>query len=167
MYLRPNIERLERFSKHLQTQQDEQGNVVHASLHPLLQRHCATAVSINRGHHVLQNLIKRHQIVTFQLARTFLWLQNRQHVCRNTSCMGIGRFHSCGEAYHHLSNLANELLVSTAIHWQRACANKCVYLYSHCFKVKLGQDLVVLVAFISEQKFRGLTGLSSDTSQPR
>lgn len=42
--------------KHLQTQQDEQGNVVHASLHPLLQRHGAAAVSIDGRHHVFQNL---------------------------------------------------------------------------------------------------------------
>lgn len=63
--------------KHLQAQQDEQGNVGHAPLYPLLQRNCATAVSIDRCHHVLQNLTKWHLIVIIPSAHTFLRLHTK------------------------------------------------------------------------------------------
>ena len=43
----------EKRNMHLQTQQDEQGDVVHAPFYPLLQGHRAAAVSVNCCHHVL------------------------------------------------------------------------------------------------------------------
>lgn len=70
-----NEKRKIQFLKHLQTQQDKQGNVVHASLYPLLQRHRAAAVSINCCHHVLQNLMKWHLMVIIQSAHTFVLLE--------------------------------------------------------------------------------------------
>lgn len=71
--------------KHLQTQQDQQGNVVHATLHPLLQRHSAAAVSIDRSHHVLQNLMKWHFIVIRSAHTFYITLESTQ--CKIPSCL--------------------------------------------------------------------------------
>lgn len=102
------------FLKHLQTQQDQQGNVVHASLHPLLQRHRAAAVSINCCHHVLQNLMKWHLIVIIQSPHTFLSLKKSPYVFWNKSCVGICWFHRCREAYHFTN--PSKWVTSTAIY---------------------------------------------------
>ena len=41
---------------YLQPQQDQQGDVVHAPLHPLVQGHGAAGVGVDGHHHVLQHL---------------------------------------------------------------------------------------------------------------
>lgn len=136
--------------KHLQTQQDQQGNVVHASLHPLLQRHGAAAVSIDCCHHVLQNLMKRQMTVTTN--------QHEHFYCLKKAKSRVWEFVDLTGARKLIISptLANECchilyVLMQAISW----ANTCVFI--HVFEQ----------LFFSEWSILGLTGLSSDTSHPR
>lgn len=163
-----NEKRKIQFLKHLQTQQHKQGNVVHASLHPLLQRHRAAAVSINCCHHVLQNLMKWHLIVIIQSAHTFVLLgkgymfSEIRHVWDFVDSIGA-------EKLIVLPTLANEWQAPPYMSRYLVQTNVAIYIIIFwCLKVQFVPAFMCLSdLFISEQRVMGLTGLSSDTSQPR